>query len=76
MEWFILFNRPNTSNSSGNSGVPEARAALDKMKIEIANELGIDLKQGHTGDLPSRVAGNMVKRMIERQEKEMCGRDH
>jgi hypothetical protein len=62
-----LFNRTNTSDS----GVPEARGALDKMKMEMASELGINLKQIQTGDIPSRVAGNMVKRMIEQQEKEM-----
>jgi hypothetical protein len=41
------------------------------MKMEMASELGINLRQIQTGDIPSRVAGNMVKRMIEQQEKEM-----
>jgi hypothetical protein len=68
-----LFNRPNTPGS--NSSVQKARAALDSMKVEIANELGINLEQSHKGDLPSRVAGHMVKRMIEQQEKAMSGRD-
>ncbi len=71
-----MFNRPNTSGSSNDSSVLKAREALDRMKFEIANELGIDLKQGHKGDLPSRVAGNMVKRMIEQQEKAMSDRNH
>ena len=64
-------NRPDASNPSGKSGVPEARAALNNMKMEIANELGIDLKQYNKGEMPSRVAGSMVKRMIELQEKAM-----
>ena len=48
--------------------VPEAKAQLDKMKFEIANELGVNLKQGYNGDLTSQqagsVGGEMVKRMI------------
>lgn len=59
--------------STGNSNAHETRAALDSMKMEIANELGIDLKQYHKDGLPSRVAGNMVRRMIEQQEKKMSG---
>jgi hypothetical protein len=53
--------------------VPEARNSLDKMKYEIANELGVNLKEGYNGDLTSRengsVGGEMVKRMIKRAEQ-------
>ena len=49
-------NQQNSSNSN-NINVPEARAALDNMKFEIASELGINLKPGYNGDLPSRQAG-------------------
>ena len=41
------------NQSSGKIEVPESRAALDNMKYEIAGELGINLKQGYNGDLPS-----------------------
>lgn len=48
--------------------VPEARDYLNKMKYEIASELGVNLKQGYNGDLTSQqngsVGGEMVKRMI------------
>ena len=48
--------------------VPEAKQALDNMKYEIANQLGVNLKQGYNGDLTARqngsVGGEMVKRMI------------
>ena len=71
----------NAASSSANNNrinVPEARGALDNMKYEIANELGINLKQGYNGDLPSRQAGSiggyMVKRMIEQQERQMSGK--
>ena len=69
----------NQSNSSNNTRgmVPEAKQALDNMKFEIANELGINLKQGYNGDLPSRqagyIGGYMVKRMIEQAERAMSG---
>ena len=57
----------SNSNNSNRANVPEARAALDNMKYEIASELGINLKQGYNGDLPSRqagyIGGYMVKNM-------------
>ena len=43
----------NGSTNTNTPNVPEARAALDNMKFEIASELGINLKQGYNGDLPS-----------------------
>lgn len=59
----------NRSGSRGNKTVvPEAKAALNNMKMEIANELGINLKEGYNGDLTARengyVGGEMVRRMI------------
>lgn len=73
-------NTGSTSNSSNNSGsvvVPEAKQALNNMKYEIANELGINLKQGYNGDMPSRqagyIGGYMVKRLIEQAERAMSG---
>ena len=52
--------------------VPEAKAALDKFKMEAANEVGVNLKDGYNGDLTSKqagsVGGQMVKKMIESYE--------
>ena len=60
------------------SGAPQARAALDNMKFEIARELGVNLKQGYNGDLTSRengtVGGYMVKRLVENAEKQLAGK--
>ena len=71
-------NQQNSSSSSNRAVVPEAKQALNNMKYEIANELGINLKQGYNGDLPSRqagyIGGYMVKRMIEQQERQMSGK--
>ena len=55
--------------------VPQAREALDKFKMEAANEVGVNLKQGYNGDLTSKqagsVGGQMVKKMIEQYEQNM-----
>lgn len=60
---------------SGKSVIPEAREALDRFKMEAANEVGVSLKQGYNGNLTSReagsVGGQMVKKMIESYEKGM-----
>ncbi len=73
----------NMSSSSGSSNsnrvnVPEAREAMDRFKYEVANEIGVPLKQGYNGDLTSAqngyVGGYMVKKMIEQQEKQMAGK--
>mgnify|MGYP001049460677 CR=1 FL=1 len=61
------------SRSNNKNVVPEARAALDKFKMEAAAEVGVNLKQGYNGDLTSReagsVGGQMVKTMIQRYEE-------
>ena len=55
--------------------IPEAREAMDKFKMEAANEVGVNLKQGYNGHLTSReagsVGGQMVKKMIEANERSM-----
>lgn len=55
--------------------VPEAKAAMEKFKMEAANEVGVNLKQGYNGDLTSKQAGSiggqMVKKMIEAYEQGM-----
>ena len=67
------------NGSRGNRKVvPEAQGALNQMKYEIASELGINLKQGYNGDLPSRqagyIGGYMTKRLVEQAERSMSGK--
>jgi hypothetical protein len=78
----ILKNGGEISMASNNSGsnrveVPQAREALNRFKMEIANEIGVPLKQGYNGDLTSKqngsVGGEMVRRMIRSQEQSMSG---
>ena len=64
-----------SSKNRNKLNIPEARAAMDKFKMEAANEVGVNLKEGYNGDLTSReagsVGGQMVKKMIESYEKNL-----
>ena len=64
-----------SSKNSDKINIPEARAAMDKFKMEAASQVGVDLKEGYNGDLTSRqagsVGGQMVKKMIEAYENNM-----
>lgn len=55
--------------------VPEAKAAVDKFKYEIAGEMGVNLKNGYNGDLTAKQAGAigglMVKKMIKQAQEQM-----
>ena len=66
------------NRSSNKTAVPEAKGALDKFKYEVASELGVPLSDGYNGDLTSRqngsVGGEMVRKMIEAQERQMSGK--
>ena len=65
----------STQSRSNRVEVPEAKAALDRFKTEVASELGVNLKEGYNGDLTSReagsVGGEMVRQMIKKQEESM-----
>ena len=67
----------NKNSSSNRVEAPEARDAMDRFKMEVANELGVNLKQGYNGDITARdagsIGGEMVRKMIKRQEEEMAG---
>ena len=69
-------NSNNSSNSSSNRlNVPQARQAMDQFKMQAANEVGVNLKNGYNGDLTSReagsVGGQMVKKMVEAYEQNL-----
>ena len=63
--------------SRNKTAVPEAKAALNAFKYEVANEIGVPLTKGYNGNLTSyqngSVGGYMVKKMIEAQERQMAG---
>ena len=67
------------NKSSNRIVVPEARAALDQMKLETANELGLtNYNSTDKGDLTSRqngyVGGYMTKKLVESAQKQLAGK--
>lgn len=56
--------------------VPQAKSAMNKFKMEAANEVGVNLNQGYNGDLTSKQAGSiggqMVKKMIQSYEQSLA----
>lgn len=64
-----------TQSRSNRVEVPEAKAAMDRFKTEVASELGVNLKEGYNGDLTSREAGSiggeMVRRMVKSYEESL-----
>ena len=66
-----------SSKNSNQLNIPQARAAMDKFKMEAAAEVGVNLKDGYNGELTSReagsVGGQMVKKMVESYEQSQAG---
>ncbi len=54
-----------SSKNSSKLNVPEAKAAMDKFKMEAASEVGVNLKNGYNGDLTSREAGSVGGQMVK-----------
>ena len=54
-----------SSKSSNKIVVPEAKEAMNKFKMEAANEVGVNLKEGYNGDLTSRQAGSVGGQMVK-----------
>ena len=52
--------------NSNELNVPQAREAMDKFKMQAAQEMGVNLKQGYNGDLTSREAGSVGGQMVKK----------
>ena len=63
------------SSNNNQINVPQAKEAMERFKMECANEVGVNLKPGYNGDISAReagsVGGQMVKKMIESYENSM-----
>ena len=74
----ISMTNQNSKSGTNSMAVPEAKSAMNRFKEEVASELGVNLKDGYNGDLTSREAGSiggeMVKKMIRKQEQQMGGK--
>ena len=68
-----------SNNNNNKTSVPQAKQALNQMKLEIANELGMaDYQQVDKGNLTARqngyVGGYMTKKLVEMAEQQMAGK--
>ena len=54
-----------SNNSSNRLVIPAAREAMDKFKMEAANEVGVNLKNGYNGELTARQAGSIGGQMVK-----------
>ena len=52
--------------SNNQINIPQARDAMDKFKMQAANEVGVNLKEGYNGDLTSREAGSVGGQMVKK----------
>ena len=68
----------NSSSNSNYKVVPEATEALNKLKYEVASEVGVNLKEGYNGDISARdagrIGGNMVRKLIQQAESQMTNK--
>ena len=66
------------NSNSNRTLVPEAKDSLNKFKYEVASEVGVNLKNGYNGDISAkdagRIGGNMVKKMIQKDESQMLSK--
>ena len=68
-----------SNNNNNKTAVPQAKQALNQMKLEIANQLGMaDYQQVDKGNLTARqngyVGGYMTKKLVEMAEQQMAGK--
>ena len=63
------------NNKTTKASAPASKSAMDRFKSQVASELGVNLSDGYNGNLTSKeagsVGGEMVKRMIRKQEESM-----
>ncbi len=64
----------NSSSNSNSNVKKEAKAAMNKFKMEAASEVGVNLKEGYNGDLTSRQAGSVGGQMVRKMIKDMESR--
>ena len=68
----------NTMNNKNNSRlyVPGAKQAIDKMKYEIANELGVNMGPDATSRANGSVGGEITKRLVQMGEQHLGGSNY
>ena len=57
-----------SNNNNNQLNIPQAREAMDRFKMQAAQEVGVNLTNGYNGHLTSREAGSVGGQMV----KKMC----
>ena len=65
----------NSGSNTSKMAVPQAKEAMNRFKQEVASEIGVPLKEGYiTSAQAGSIGGEMVKKMIMKQEEQMSGK--
>ena len=59
------------NQNSNNLVVPGVEAALDQMKVEIAQEFGVQLGPDSTSRSNGSVGGEITKRLVQQAQQQM-----
>ena len=66
------------ANNNNQALNPNAKDALHRMKLEVASQMGVNLKEGYNGDITAKqagkIGGNMVKKMITDAQNNMASK--
>ena len=54
------------SNNNNQLNIPQAREAMDRFKMQAAQEVGVNLTNGYNGHLTSREAGSVGGQMVKK----------
>lgn len=63
-------------NSTSKFAVPGAKQAIEKMKYEIANELGVNMGPDATSRANGSVGGEITKRLVQMGEQHLGGTNY
>ena len=64
------------NKSTSKMVVPGAKQAIDKMKYEIASELGVNLGPDATSRANGSVGGEITKRLVRMAEQNLGGTNY
>ena len=55
-----------SSKNNNQINIPQAREAMDRFKMQAAQEVGVNLQNGYNGHLTSREAGSVGGQMVKK----------
>ncbi|MED4547619.1 MULTISPECIES: alpha/beta-type small acid-soluble spore protein [Bacillus] len=64
------------NNNNNELVVPNSQAAIEQMKLEIAQEFGVQLGAETTSRANGSVGGEITKRLVQMAQQQMGGQFH